>query len=166
MDDLFRNARQALEHAEFWEFGPKTRIDDALNAGEKAKRDLEELKEQMRKARKACGVFRAPSEPLGQAIERMIKTIRTAEGDAESINDELNLTLCCSPRLVGEGQLCGECIACLKIEVDILRRKIHAALLFHSPGPWDDAKRADWEETTGTEGACTKSLCDFLRSYP
>lgn len=38
-----------------------------------------------------------------------------------------------------------------------------ATLLFHSGGPWSNARRDEWLELTGREEATTRNLCDFVR---
>lgn len=39
-----------------------------------------------------------------------------------------------------------------------------AALLFHSGGPWDEEKSAEWLRLTGTPDASTRNLCDCIRA--
>lgn len=48
--------------------------------------------------------------------------------------------------------------------IDQLRTALRAALLFHSGGEWDDAKRQQWQELTGSTEATTKVLCNTVRA--
>ena len=39
---------------------------------------------------------------------------------------------------------------------------IRLALLFHTGGPWDDERRAEWLRITGRTEATTLVMCDHL----
>jgi len=60
--------------------------------------------------------------------------------------------------------LCPECSDGMLLEQNVeLREALEAVLLFHSPPPWEEAKRARWQELTGKDEATTKVLCDRIR---
>lgn len=45
-----------------------------------------------------------------------------------------------------------------------LRAALDLPLLFHSGGPWDDAKRLRWLQITGTDEATTRVMGDTIRT--
>lgn len=45
----------------------------------------------------------------------------------------------------------------------LLRDALELPLLFHSAGPWDEAKRSRWRTITGGDDATTRAMCDHIR---
>ncbi len=55
-------------------------------------------------------------------------------------------------------------VAELETKIEAKDKALEMVLLFHSPSPWDEEKRAKWFHWTGSDDATLKKMCDMIRS--
>jgi hypothetical protein len=57
------------------------------------------------------------------------------------------------------------CESCTPLSLgEQMAAALEAVLLFHSSGPWNAARCAEWEELTGATECTSRALCDAVRA--